>query len=161
MFGTTAVSASMAMTADPDDMAAILDSLALMLGLDPNLLELENAGSTGSRRAAQAMVISFKVYATPEQMAQLDAALNDPSLASRMGADLQSRGVSVDVQPVEISSIADAVIREGEVWAPVDGVYMLKDCPRGFLLINTTVETQGIVIPAPYTQTHTHTHSHT
>ena len=106
MFQTTAVSASMAMTADPDDMSAILDSLAEMLRLDPDLLELENAGSTGSRRTAQAMVISFKVYATPEQLAELDAALNDPSLPTRMGVVLQSRGVSADVQPAEISSIS-------------------------------------------------------
>jgi len=94
------------MTADPDDMSAILDSLAEMLRLDPDLLELENAGSTGSRRTAQAMVISFKVYATPEQLAELDAALNDPSLPTRMGVVLQSRGVSADVQPAEISSIS-------------------------------------------------------
>ena len=32
-------------------------------------------------------------------------------------------------------------LREGEVWEQVDGVFYLRLCPSGFLLVNTTVDT--------------------
>ena len=79
-------------------------------------------------------------------MDAVDAALNDVNLANRMAVDLQSQGIDVDLQPISIDAIADAVIREGENWASVDGVYRLQTCPRGFLLMNTTVDTQECVM---------------
>ena len=66
IFESTAIAASMSMVADPDDISAVLQSLAEMLGVDPDLLEVENVAiGVDERRTSHEITIHFKVYATP------------------------------------------------------------------------------------------------
>ena len=125
MFQTTSVSASMSMIADKDDLASILDSLAKSLGVDPSMLALD--GEIGSsikldgeiglapdydtpagRRAGEELVIKFKVYVTPQQMADIVAKLKDPSLVYKMMSDLQTRNPPVEttIRPIVVEKIA-------------------------------------------------------
>ena len=100
----------MSMFADKDDLASILSSLAKSLGIDPSMLALDGEIETQSagRRAAEELVIKFKVYATPQQMSDIDAKLKDPSLVSKMMSDLQSRDppVETEIKPIVIGAIA-------------------------------------------------------
>lgn len=97
------------MSADKNDLALILTSLAASLGIDPGMLALNGEiedGTMSAGRRAQEFLIKFKVYATPQEMSAIDAKLKDPTLVTRMGADLQFRGVNAELNPIIIEAIA-------------------------------------------------------
>ena len=98
------------MFADKDDLASILDSLAKSLGIDPSMLALDGeiGAESAGRRAAENLVIKFKVYATPQQMEIIDTKLKDTTLSSKMMSDLQSRDPPIEttIQPLVIEAIA-------------------------------------------------------
>jgi hypothetical protein len=71
-------------------------------------LDGEIGTQSAGRRAAEELVIKFKVYATPQQMADVDAKLKDPSLVNKMMSDLLTRNPPVEttIEPIVIENIA-------------------------------------------------------
>ena len=68
--------------------------------------------------------VTFQIVSNSEE---LDALQKSLSKIGVMLGEVQSEGPE---------------ILEGEVWEEIDGVYYLRQCPPGHLLINTTVELQ-------------------
>ena len=75
------------------------------------------------------------------QMESLSQIMLSADLVSSLATELSNRNISSSVT-LEISTVKESEKREGEVWVLRNSEYILEACPRGFLLVNTTVETQ-------------------
>jgi len=71
--------------------------------------------------------VVFEVYGEPSKITALSE-----NLKTMEGVVLQQ----------DVGSVSGEEIRAGEVWEEVKGVYILKKCPPGFRLENTTIELQ-------------------
>ena len=141
VFATATVKGSLAIEGDPDDLDAIVASLAAALGVDPALLTLDESLQ---RRAA--IEVSFSIVADPNDLADIEKGLNDPALAESMASVLAEQGISAQVTPKLVGVIASQK-REGEEWELAEqgenaGKYILKSCYKGSLLVNATLDTQ-------------------
>ena len=142
VFATALVKGSLKIDGDPNDVDAIIASLAATLGLDPALIVLD--GPVTGRRAS--LEVTFTIQADPNEIEGLMTALEDPSLVEAMAGSLAAMGVNATVTPgkptKEISKR-----REGEIWELQEsgeniGKYILKACYKGSLLVNATLDTQ-------------------
>jgi hypothetical protein len=143
IFATSTLKGSLAIQGDPEDVDAIVASLAEALGVDPALLTLDD-DTSAARRAA--LEISFSILADPNDLADLEKGLNDPSLTQSMASTLAGMGINATVTPKLVGVIASAK-PEGEEWelqetGDLSGKYILKTCYRGSLLVNATLDTQ-------------------
>ena len=137
IFDNSAVEGNLALDGDPNDLDAIIASLAATLGVDPASLVLGEI-SESSRRAS--LQIAFELFADQSELEALSAALSSPDLMDALAANLASQNITASVGVTSTVRLAEK--REGEVWQQKNGVFVLTACPPGFLLINTTLETQ-------------------
>ena len=89
------VSGSLEIEGDPDDVNAIIESLASTLGVDMSLLVL----SDDDQRRREALKVSFTIFADPNELGSLQEALDSPALVSAMTTDLESKGISAKGEP--------------------------------------------------------------
>ena len=117
VFGASKVtgSAEISVPAESGD-EAVREALADKLGVEVWQISLP---SQQTRRAAR--TITFELVASREQMSQL-------------GAQLEALGVTLD----EPQSATQAAV--GEVWEEVAGEFLLRVCPPGHQLINTSAD---------------------
>ena len=99
-------------------------ALAAKLNVDASSIVLSSFEGA-SRRGMQKVV--FEVYGEPSKITSLSE-----NLKTMAGVVLQQ----------DVGSVSGEEIRAGEVWEEVNGVYILKKCPPGFRLENTTIELQ-------------------
>jgi hypothetical protein len=142
IFATASVKGSLKIEGDPNDVDAIIASLAATLGVDPALIVLD--GPVSGRRAA--LEVSFTIAADPNQIEGLMNALEDPGLVESMASSLAAMGVNATVTPGKPTKEIPKR-REGEVWEMREtgdnaGKYILTACYKGSLLVNTTLDTQ-------------------
>ena len=126
---------------DPSSKAfrdAIVESLAQSLSIDPAQLIIQDI-ETRRRRASVSATVYFIIDASPEKVQQLSEKLRDPALGSSMAAGLSSRSISATVSAAVVEESNGAATG---TWTSVNGIFYLESCPRGYLLINTTLETQ-------------------
>jgi len=140
IFDTSSLSGKLVIDGDRKDIDAIVASFAVALGLDPSLLVVRPDTAVQSKRREN-LEIQFDIYADEKQLQALSQKMLDPNVASAMATSLAAQNIVARVTPVP-SAVTIADKREGEVWELKGGVYILRSCPRGFLLINTTLETQ-------------------
>jgi hypothetical protein len=123
---------------DPAELA--LQALADMLGMDVSMIELTDS----SRRAP----VSFVIHGNAEDIAAATAALEDPvAMAAGLSAQLQKNNnitVTISVSEPVIPEETGEKKRPGEVWQEENGLYILKACGPGTLLVNSTIEDQVI-----------------
>ena len=127
---------------DPNDVDAIIASLAATLGIDPALIVLD-APVTGRRAALE---VSFSIQVDPDEVEGLMSALEDPSLVEAMAGSLAAMGVNASVTPGKPTKEIPKR-REGEVWELQEsgeniGKYILRACYKGSLIVNATLDTQ-------------------
>lgn len=131
---------------DPQEL--VLQALADTLGIDPATITLEDA----RRRAA----VSFAIVGSAEAIAAITASLSDPAaMASGLSSQLQANNnisVKIEIAEPEVEENEDTV-RPGEVWEEVNGLYLLRECGPGTLLVNSTIEDQEctVCLPKSYT----------
>ena len=101
---------------------AIRQALAEKLKVDVSTIVLP-ASSQGHRAVQN---VTFEIYGEPSQIDSLAQSLSTMP------------GVVVTGSP----EAAGQTSRPGEVWEEVNGVFMLRKCPPGFKLIDTTIELQ-------------------
>lgn len=103
---------------------AVKKALAVQLGVEAFTLVLAADPCGKAQRRAKRM-ITFAIVGKSSELAGLQARI------SKMGAvtfgEVQTEGLQV---------------LEGEFWEQLGGVYYLRQCPSGNLLINTTIEVQ-------------------
>jgi ABC-type cobalamin/Fe3+-siderophores transport system ATPase subunit len=138
------VKGSLKIEGDPNDVDAIIASLAATLGIDPALIVLDEP-VTG-RRAGAALEVTFTIQADPNEIEGLMSALEDPNLVEAMAGSLAAMGVNASVTPGKPTKDIPKR-REGEVWELQEsgenvGKYILRACYKGSLLVNATLDTQ-------------------
>lgn len=101
IFATASVQGSLAIEGDPNDVDAIVASLAATLGVSPSRLVV---GGEAARRR-EALEISFTIFADPNDLEDLQEAMESPDLMSAMAADLASKGVSAIGNPCPLLRI--------------------------------------------------------
>jgi hypothetical protein len=136
VFKQAAIEGSLSIDGDISNMDAIGRSLAATLGVDPSMIVL---GDVAKARRGQ-LQISFQIFAD-ESLAEAISQNLGGSFMTSFTANLAKAGVNATITPV-FKPVNKEKKREGEVWEVEDGVYVLKSCPVGFLLINSTIETQ-------------------
>ena len=99
-------------------------ALAAKLKVDASTIVLSSFAGA-ARRGVQKIV--FEVYGEPSKIASLSE-----DLKTMEGVVVQG----------DVGSASGEDIRKGEVWEEENGVFMLRKCPPGFLLVNTTIELQ-------------------
>jgi hypothetical protein len=155
------IEGNLVLDGDRNDLEAIVTSLAALLGVDPASLVLGEEIFESGRRAV--LQFSFEIFADESELEALSAALSSPDLMDALAAKLGKKNITASVGVTSTIKLSEK--REGEVWQQRNGVFVLTDCPPGFLLINTTLETQeckeceqgtflifsedGCVVPAP------------
>ena len=136
VFKEAAIEGSLSIAGDIDDMDAILESLAATLGVDPSMIVL---GDVSEARRGQ-LEISFQIFADESFVEAISQNMGD-GLMESLASNLAKAGVNATISP-SFKPVNKEKKREGEVWKLEDGVYILKSCPMGFLLINSTIATQ-------------------
>jgi len=136
------VKSTLTIEGDPNDVDAIIASLAATLGIDPALIVLD-APVTGRRAALE---VSFSIQVDPDEVEGLMSALEDPSLVEAMAGSLAAMGVNASVTPGKPTKEIPKR-REGEVWELQEsgenkGKYILRACYKGSLIVNATLDTQ-------------------
>ena len=136
VFTQAAIEGSLSIDGDISNMDAIVRSLAAALGVDQSMIVL---GDVAKARRGQYQ-ISFQIFAD-ESLAEAISQNMGNSFMDSFTANLAKEGVTATITPV-FKPVNKEKKREGEVWEVEDGVYVLKSCPVGFLLFNSTIETQ-------------------
>ena len=142
VFQTSSIGGILSIDADPNDQEAIIASLAKTLGVDPALLVIESV-DVRERRAGQSLEIAFKIYASADEASKLQEVLDSPDFVSSMSSSLAANNVSAVVAAAGVTSAPQVAEAPPGDWDEVDGTFFLRSCPPGFLLINTTLETQA------------------
>ena len=120
---------------------AVRQALADLLGVDISQIVLPEQARRQQRRGA-ARTIVFEIVGDAAQAAELAADLKTGNLAAQLSSQLsQTYNMNISAQ-VSGGDVAETAEKrpEGEEWEEVDGQYLLRKCPQGFLLVNTTVE---------------------
>jgi len=120
---------------------AIREALAKLLGVDVSQIVLPESTRRRQRRAA-ARTIKFEIIGDATKAAELAADLQAGNLAAALSKQLsETYKINITAQ-VSSGDVAETAEKrpEGEEWEEVDGQYLLRKCPQGFLLVNTTVE---------------------
>ena len=120
---------------------AVRQALADLLGVDVSQIVLPEPTRRRQRRAA-ARTIRFEITGDATEAAQLAADLQTGDLAAQLSSQLSQTykmNITAQVSGGEIEETSEKR-PEGEKWEEVDGQYILRHCPQGFLLVNTTVE---------------------
>jgi hypothetical protein len=120
---------------------AVRQALADLLGVDVSQIVLPEPTRRRQRRAA-ARTIRFEITGDATEAAQLVADLQTGDLAAQLSSQLSQTykmNITAQVSGGEFEETSEKR-PEGEKWEEVDGQYILRHCPQGFLLVNTTVE---------------------
>jgi hypothetical protein len=120
---------------------AVRQALADLLGVDVSQIVLPESTRRRQRRAA-ARTIRFEITGDATKAAQLAADLQTGNLAAQLSSQLSQTykmNITAQVSGGEVEEASEKR-PEGEEWEEVDGQYILRHCPQGFLLVNTTVE---------------------
>jgi hypothetical protein len=120
---------------------AVRQALADLLGVDVSQIVLPEPTRRRQRRAA-ARTIRFEITGDATEAAQLAADLQTGDLAAQLSSQLSQTykmNITAQVSGGEFEETSEKR-PEGEKWEEVDGQYILRHCPQGFLLVNTTVE---------------------
>ena len=120
---------------------AIRQALADLLGVDISQIVLPEQARRQQRRAVARKFV-FEIVGDTAKAAELAADLKTGNLAARLSSQLsQTYNMNISAQ-VSSGDVAETAEKrpEGEEWEEVDGQYLLRKCPQGFLLVNTTVE---------------------
>ena len=141
IFETSVIEVSLSIEGDPDDLDAIVASLAASLGIDPSLIVVGDVTEVQRRGSLQ---IFLQIFAGQDSTESIANAVSSPDLVSALASDLASKNISASVTPT-MSALKSSEKREGEVWEMRGGVYVLTECPSGFLLVNSTLDTQVCV----------------
>jgi hypothetical protein len=131
-----AIEGSLLIDGDISDMDAIVRALAASLGVDPSMIVL---GDVSKVRRGQ-LKIAFKIFADESTAKEISQSMGGGFMES-LTANLAKAGVNATITP-DFKQVTKEKNREGEFWSLQDGVYVLKSCPVGFLLLNSTIETQ-------------------
>lgn len=138
IFQATRVKGEVQLAGLPEDGGkdAVRQALAKLLGVDVSQIVLpEDQRRTGTQ------TILFEIVGDATTAAALANDLKSGNLASKLSSQLSTQykmNVSVEVSG---GDVAEPTVKrpEGEVWEQVNGEYLLRKCPQGYLLINTTV----------------------
>ncbi len=136
VFKQADIEGSLSIDGDISNMDAVVRSLAAALGVDQSKIVL---GDVVKARRGQYQ-ISFQIFADDSLAEVISQNMGDIFMNS-FTAKLVEEGVTATIAPV-FKPVNKEKKREGEVWELEGGQYVLKSCPVGFLLINSTIETQ-------------------
>ena len=120
---------------------AVRQALADLLGVDVSQIVLPEQTRRRQRRAA-ARTIKFEIIGDSTKATELAADLKTGNLAAKLSSQLSQTykmNITAEVSGGDVAETSDKR-PEGEAWEQVDGQYVLRKCPQGFLLVNTTVE---------------------
>jgi len=137
VFETSAVKGSLEIEGDPNNLDAIVASLAKSLGVDPSKLVLGEIKL--ARRGS--LQIQFQIFVDEKDVSSLSEKLASDDLVSALADNLASMNISATVSTM-VTETAITKKREGEDWVLRDGTFLLVSCAPGFLLVNTTTDTQ-------------------
>ena len=87
-------------------------------------------------------LIKFEIFGDATKSAELAANLQVGNLAAQLSSQLSQTfkmNITAQVSGGKVAATSEKW-PEGEEWEEVDGQYILRHCPQGFLLVNTTVE---------------------
>ena len=123
IFGAKKISGKVQLDVPPgsgDDI--IKQAIAAKLNIDKMKISLDGA----ARRSQQ---INFQLVGTPDEIDLLALTLST------------MQGVTVKGDPEDAET--EQTLRPGEIWEDISGVYMLRACPSGFVLKNSSIELQS------------------
>jgi hypothetical protein len=132
---------------------AVRQAIADLLGLDVSLVVLTPGASRRSlwirsqhHVRSLGTIIKFQVYSDSSQAVSVAETLQADSLAARLAKNLQEKhGISVQVSVAEKPDVVvspDLVRPPGELWEQIEGQYLLRKCAPGYLIVNSTIDTQ-------------------
>jgi len=137
VFETSGVKGALEINGDPDDLDSIIASLAASLGLDPSKIVLGDI-KTARRGPLQ---IEFQIFADADDVSALSEKLASDDLVSALASNLAAMNITATVSAT-VTEASIATKREGEDWIMSDGTFFLVSCAPGFLLVNSTIDTQ-------------------
>ena len=124
--------------------------LAISFGVDSSLIKILDYFAPAvvpverrtevKRRATPYYIVRYKVFGDSSYIA-LVSADTEGMLANLTNALQQTTNGNVTIYSAEVVSTTSRL--PGELWEEVDGVFTLRACPVGYLLVNTTTDTQG------------------
>jgi len=133
--------------------ARLKELLILAFGIDPDLVKIEDYASLAdSRQAARRTqatrrALSLSAYTVKYRLFG-DAATAQELVANPAGQLANLTKALQQIFPNGTLSLVRGGATEmttrlpGEVWLEIDGIFTLMACPMGYLLVNTTVDTQ-------------------
>ena len=122
---------------------AVRQALANLLGVQISQIVLLDQSRRHQRRSTSRPIV-FEIVGDTSQVASLAEDLKDGNLASQLSSQLSKQYAMNITVTVSGGAVAQTLEKThaGEKWVEVGGEYLLRACPRGFILVNTTVETQ-------------------
>jgi len=146
LFGETKIEGTLRIsstTGQAAEQSLLAEALAASLGIHISMVQMSYLGIVdGQRRRTKSDVelTSFTVFASAHQADGLQEAIAAESFSSVLTEELSLRNVSASVEPPALQRVVSRP--QDEVWKLSRGVYVLRACPVGHVLINTTIETQ-------------------
>ena len=132
------------------DVATILEALAVLLQVDSAQITQSLPGvaapvTAPARRLPRAT--GFAVILDSAAASVLQRNIEAGLVTAQLSALLRQSPYNLNVTSVvSFNSASAAAGADGEVWeAMPDGTYLLKACPAGYLLVNSTLEAQTCV----------------
>lgn len=125
---------------DNGDEDTIRQALADLLGVDISMIVLPDQSEQQRRQSRK---IVFEIIADASLASKVSQDLSAGDLTAKLSQTLSKEiGVNISAKMYTGAAISESGQnrREGEVWVEVGGEFLLKRCPPGFLLVNTTVE---------------------
>lgn len=138
IFDNSAIEGNLVLDGDPNDLDAIIASLAASLGVDLASLVLGKISS--SRRAA--LQISFELFAGKAELEELSAFLSSPNLMDALAANLAQQNITASIGITSTIRLAEK--RDGEVWMSQGGVYGTRGCVH--VCVRVCVQVLTVVI---------------
>jgi hypothetical protein len=131
-----AIEGSLSIVGDSSDVDDIVRSLAASLGVEASIIVL---GDVSEARRGQ-LKLFFQIFADESTAEEILRRMDDGFMKT-FTANLAEAGINATITP-DLKPVTKEKKREGEVWKLENRKYVLKSCPVGFLLINSTIETQ-------------------
>lgn len=126
-------------------MSTIMKLLAKVLGVAESVLVVDEVSVEPAARRAEAAAVKFTVFGSADEVQATEALIRRGGVRASLAAEILDAGITADVTGVALPTPDVRQVREGEVWELVDGVYILRECPPGFLKVNSTIDLQECV----------------
>lgn len=144
IFDVEKTEVSIPFSGDLADMDTFIEELAKQLGVEPHQIQIPEARRRRkmyeNKRRNGGQMLTIIISTDTSSPAPTDLSVfKSPDFMDKLSTSLAAKNVTVELKPATVV-VAPAVEVPAGDWELVDGVFQIRGCPVGSLLINATLE---------------------